>query len=65
MGPRQAKINNGLKNIGEEIAGFYLDGIRIYNDQESISKTYLLAHLAREIDGGLRGILECSSEKNK
>lgn len=65
LGPRQAKIYNGLKNIGEEIAGFYLDGIRIYNDQAFISKSYLLAHLAREIDGGLRDILECSSEKKQ
>jgi len=65
LGPRQVKIYNGLKNIGEEIAGFYLDGIRIYNDQKSISKTCLLAHLAREIDGGLRDILECSSEKKQ
>jgi len=53
----QTKIYYGLKTIGEEIATFYLDGVRLVKDENYLSKSYLIAHIAREIDGGLRDIL--------
>lgn len=53
----QVKIYNGLKTIGNEIVSFYVDGVRIINDQGFVTKAYLLAHIAREIDGGLRDLL--------
>lgn len=53
----QIKIHNGLKTIGNEIAAFYLDGVRMLNDENFGTKAYLLAHIAREIDGGLRDLL--------
>jgi hypothetical protein len=51
----QIAILNGLKEIGEEIASLYYDGIKIFNS-ELKSKSYLLAHIAREIEGGIRDI---------
>lgn len=53
---QQKEIFNGLKQIGPEIASFYLDGIRILKDSYLKTKANLLAHIAREIDGGLRDI---------
>ncbi|HEY6142210.1 MAG TPA: hypothetical protein VIV55_02110 [Flavobacterium sp.] len=53
----QIKIYNGLKSIGNEIASFYVDGVRMLNDENFSTKAYLLAHIAREIDGGLRDLL--------
>jgi len=55
--PKQIDIYNGLKSIGEEIAAFFLDGIKILNNNDLETKSYLLAHIAREIEGGLRDIL--------
>jgi hypothetical protein len=52
----QQRIYEGLKQIGEEIASLYYDGIVIFNSELS-SKSYLLAHIAREIEGGIRDIL--------
>ena len=60
---RQRAIYQGLKDIGEEIAAFYLDGLKILQDDNLQTAAYLLAHVAREIDGGLRDIL--SSDKAK
>jgi hypothetical protein len=53
----QTKIYYGLKTIGEEIASFYLDGVKLIKDPNYTSKSYLIGHIAREIDGGLRDIL--------
>lgn len=61
----QLKIYSGLKTIGEEIASFYLDGVRLVKDNNYISKAYLIAHIAREIDGGLREILAPKDIKEK
>lgn len=54
---KQQDIYKHLKEIGEEIAAFYLDGVRILNNENLQTKSNLLAHVAREIDGGLRDIL--------
>lgn len=61
MDNRQTEIYKGLKTIGDEIAAFYLDGIKIANSDYEI-KAYLLAHIAREIEGGLRDVLAIKKE---
>lgn len=57
MTDRQLEIHKGLKAIGPEIAQFYLDGIQVV-DSNLGTKSNLLAHILREIDGGLRDIFE-------
>lgn len=55
--PRQNKIYRNLQDIGPEIAAFYLDGVKILQNKELKTAANLLAHVAREIDGGLRDVL--------
>ena len=55
--PRQNKIYRNLQDIGPEIAAFYRDGVKILQNKELETVANLLAHIAREIDGGLRHIL--------
>ena len=62
---RQLEIYKGLKNIGPEISAFYLDGIKIFNSNNLETKSYLLAHIAREIEGGLRNVLVCKEKSEK
>ena len=57
LNARQQAIYQGLEFIGPEIAAYYLDGIRILQHQSLETRVSLLAHIAREIDGGLRDIL--------
>lgn len=57
LNARQQAIYQGLEFIGPEIAAYYLDGIRILQHQSLETGASLLAHIAREIDGGLRDIL--------
>lgn len=59
--PKQEEIYLRLNEIGKEIAAFYSDGIRIINNSQLQTKSNLLAHIAREIDGGLRDILSSKS----
>ena len=58
MSPRQAEIYRNLEAIGPEIAAFYLSGIRVLRDNDLESAPYLLAHIAREIEGGLTDVLK-------
>ena len=53
---KQRKIFGGLSAIGQEIAGFYEAGLKIYYEGGP-NGAYFLLHAAREIDGGLRDIL--------
>lgn len=64
MTEREDAIYRGLYALRPEIAHFYKDGLAIKSLNLS-SKSNLLGHLLREIDGGLRGILEIQSEKQK
>lgn len=57
MTERQIEIHKGLQAIGPEIAQFYLDGL-VLIDSNLGTKSNLLAHIMREIDGGLRDIFE-------
>ena len=62
LSARQAEIYRNLEAIGPEIAAFYLSGVKVLNDKDLEISSYLLAHIAREIEGGLRDVL---SEKKK
>lgn len=61
--PYQMDIYKGLKALREDIADFYLDGVSLFNSHDIRTKSNLLAHCAREIDGGLRDILSPKKEK--
>lgn len=63
LDPKQLEIYKGLKAIGPEISAFFHDGIRILNSNDLETKSYLLAHIAREIGGGLRDILSHKEEE--
>ena len=57
LSPRQAEIYRNLEAIGPEIAAFYLSGVKVLQDDDLEVSSYLLAHIAREIEGGLRDVL--------
>ena len=63
--PPQKKIYRNLQDIGPEIAAFYRDGVKILRSDNFETAPYLLAHITREIDGGLRDILSSDEEKAK
>lgn len=63
MTDRQQEIYKGLRAIGNEIAQFYIDGVQIVSSDLG-TKSYLLGHILREIDGGLRDIFESKSQKS-
>ena len=63
--PRQNKIYRNLQDIGPEIAAFYLDGVKMLRSDNFETAPYLLAHITREIDGGLRDILSSDEDKAK
>ena len=63
MTPRQNKIYRNLQDIGPEIAAFYRDGVKILQNKEIETAANLLAHIAREIDGGLREVLAEEKEE--
>ncbi len=60
MTEREKKIHDGLKSIGTEIAAFFQDAI-VISKQDIETKPYLLSHLSREIESGLRDVLAVSS----
>jgi len=62
---QKLRIYQGLKKIGNQIAAFYLDGVRIYHCNDFQSKTNLLGHLAREIEGGLTDVMNTVKNENK
>lgn len=57
MTQRQKEIYKGLRTIGPEIAALYYDAVLI-SKSNYVTKSYLLGHLSREIEGGLRDILD-------
>ena len=65
LAPRQNKIYRNLQDIGPEIAAFYLDGVKMLRSDNFETAPYLLAHITREIDGGLRDILSSDEDKAK
>ena len=65
LSPRQAEIYRNLEAIGPEIAAFYLSAVRVLQNDDLETSSYLLAHIAREIEGGLRDVLSNAQEKKK
>ncbi|MFP4401749.1 MAG: hypothetical protein ACLFPL_00815 [Candidatus Nanoarchaeia archaeon] len=65
LDPKQEELYSQLENIGEEIATFYLDALKIINNSEIKSKVNLVAHLAREMDGSLRNIFSETPDEIK
>lgn len=63
LSERELSIYNGLKAFRPEIAIYYRDGLLI-KESRIQSKSNLLAHLLREIDGGLRAVFEDSKKKD-
>jgi hypothetical protein len=60
----QERIYQGLLQIGDLLASFYIDAILILREQCMLqTKVNLVAHCAREIDGGLREIFAPDKEK--
>ncbi len=57
MTPIQKSIYDGLSILRPELASFFKEGIKL-KEADCEIKSYLLAHILREIDGGLRGILD-------
>ena len=64
MTERESSIYNGLHLFRPEIAYFYKDGLDIIASNY-LSKSNLLGHLLREIDSGLRGVLEVTKRKEE
>ena len=62
---RQHDIHRNLRSIGEEIAAFYLDGLRILHDGNLQTAASLLGHLAKEIDSGLKDLLPTKGDTKK
>ncbi len=63
LSPQQREIRRNFEAIGPEIAAYYLDGIKILHSTALETAASLLAHIAREIDGGLRDILSSDEAK--
>ena len=57
LSPLQSEIHRNLEVIGPEIAAFYIDGVRILQNEDLETAANLLGHITREIDGGLRDVL--------
>ena len=65
LSPRQAEIYRNLEAIGPEIAAFYLSAVNVLQNDDLETSSYLLAHIAREIEGGLRDVFATDQEKRK
>ena len=64
MPPKQQAIYEGLKTWRPEIAAFYKDGLMII-ESDFESKSNIISHLLREIDGGLRDIFKIKSVEDE
>ena len=65
LSPRQSEVHRNLQAIGPEIAAFYLSGVKVLQNKDIETSSYLLAHIAREIEGGLRDVLSRDQEKQQ
>lgn len=62
LNAKEQAIYDGLMTIRPEIAAFYKDGV-CFKQMDFLSKSNVLGHLLREIDGGLRSIFESKKKK--
>ena len=65
LNAEQREIHRNLKNIGEGMAAFYLDGLKILHDPNLQTAASLLGHIAKEIDSGLKHLLPPKEDVNK
>lgn len=65
LNAEQREIHQNLKNIGEGMAAFYLDGLKILHDPNLQTAASLLGHIAKEIDSGLKHLLPPKEDVNK
>lgn len=65
LNAEQREIHRNLKNIGEGMAAFYLDGLKILHDPNLQTAASLLGHIAKEIDKGLKHLLPPKEDVNK
>ena len=65
LNAEQREIHQNLKNIGEGMAAFYLDGLKILHDPNLQTAASLLGHIAKEIDSGLKHLLPLKEDVNK
>ena len=63
--PHQSEINQNLEKITPLLAAFYRDWVRMRQSTNFKCRSYLLAHLAREVDSGLRGALSTKRGKKQ
>lgn len=62
--PRQQRIHRRLSIVGPGPASFYQDASRFMSDPYTYrSTTHLVGHLLREIESGLRAVLETASDE--
>lgn len=62
LNTKEQAVYDGLMTIRPEIAAFYKDGVCL-KEMDFLSKSNVLGHLLREIDGGLRSIFESKKKK--
>ena len=60
----QSAINENLQTLAPLLAAFYRDWLRMRQSTNFKCRSYLLGHLAREIDGGFRDILSTDEDKD-
>jgi len=62
---KQRRIHEGLKSIGGEASGYFESAMTHYYNESLSNRVSLLAHAAREIDGGLRDIFSPKALKER
>ncbi len=62
---QQSEINENLQKIAPLLAAFYRDWLRMRQSTDFKCRSYLLAHLAREVDSGLRGALSTKQDHKR
>ncbi len=65
LDPHQSGINQNLERIAPLFAAFYRDWVRMRRTTNFQCRSYILAHLAREVDSGLRGALSTKQGRKR
>ena len=65
LSPPQSEINQNLETLAPLLAAFYRDWIKMRQSTNFEGRSYLLAHLAREIAGGFRDILAMKQDEGE
>ena len=64
MNEKELTVYNGLSILAPETAAFFKTGVYIFNTDIE-ARAYMLAHLSREIEGGIRDILYVKDKGTK